>query len=189
MKRNNIKNLCATGALILMMACPQADKLGYTRTFEAEDKYLLIPIEDQADENTVQMYVEGNPIGEPMTIRIAQNKIDYWVPIDIESYKGKKVTLTFSVGKNADKGLDKIKQSAKYSFEYNETYRPSYHFTPQYGWMNDPNGMVYADGTYHLFYQYNPYGARWGNMHWGHAISKDLVNWEYRATAIVPDKL
>ena len=189
MKRNNIKTICPTGALILMMACPQADKLGYTRTFEAEDKYLLIPIEDQADENTVQMYVEGNPIGEPMTIRIAQNKIDYWVPIDIESYKGKKVTLTFSVGKNADKGLDKIKQSAKYSFEYNETYRPLYHFTPQYGWMNDPNGMVYADGTYHLFYQYNPYGARWGNMHWGHAISKDLVNWEYQPTAIAPDKL
>ena len=189
MKRNNIKTICPTGALILMMACPQADKLGYTRTFEAEDKYLLIPIEDQADENTVQMYVEGNPIGEPMTIRIAQNKIDYWVPIDIESYKGKKVTLTFSVGKNADKGLDKIKQSSKYSFEYNEKYRPLYHFTPQYGWMNDPNGMVYADGTYHLFYQYNPYGARWGNMHWGHAISKDLVNWEYQPTAIAPDKL
>ena len=189
MKRNNIKTICATGALILMMACPQADKLGYTRTFEVKDKYLLIPIEDQADENTVQMYVEGNPIGEPMTIRIAQNKIDYWVPIDIESYKGKKVTLTFSVGKNADKGLDKIKQSSKYSFEYNETYRPLYHFTPQYGWMNDPNGMVYADGTYHLFYQYNPYGARWGNMHWGHAISKDLVNWEYQPTAIAPDKL
>ena len=189
MKRNNIKTICATGALILMMACSQADKLGYTRTFEAKDKYLLIPIEDQADENTVQMYVEGNPIGEPMTIRIAQNKIDYWVPIDIESYKGKKVTLTFSVGKNTDKGLDKIKQSAKYSFEYNETYRPLYHFTPQYGWMNDPNGMVYADGTYHLFYQYNPYGACWGNMHWGHAISKDLVNWEYKPTAIAPDKL
>ena len=55
MKRNNIKTICPTGALILMMACPQADKLGYTRTFEAEDKYLLIPIEDQADENTVQM--------------------------------------------------------------------------------------------------------------------------------------
>ena len=161
----------------------------YTRTFEAKDKYLLIPVEDQAVENSVQFSVDGNPIGEPMTIRIAQNKIDYWVPIDIESYKGKKVTLTFSVGKNADKGLDKIKQSSKYSFEYNEKYRPLYHFTPQYGWMNDPNGMVYADGTYHLFYQYNPYGARWGNMHWGHAISKDLVNWEYQPTAIAPDKL
>ena len=161
----------------------------YTRTFEAKDKYLLIPVEDQAVENSVQFSVDGNPIGEPMTIRIAQNKIDYWVPIDIESYKGKKVTLTFAVAKTTDMGLAEIKQAGEYNFNYSEKYRPLYHFTPQYGWMNDPNGMVYADGTYHLFYQYNPYGARWGNMHWGHAISKDLVNWEYQPTAIAPDKL
>jgi len=161
----------------------------YTRTFEAKDKYLLIPIEDQATENKVQLLVEGNPIGEPMSIRIAQNKIDYWVPIDIESYKGKKVTLSFAVAKTTDMGLAEIKQSAEYNFNYNEKYRPSYHFTPQYGWMNDPNGMVYLDGVYHLFFQYNPYGARWGNMHWGHAISKDLVNWQYQPTAIAPDKL
>ena len=161
----------------------------YTRTFEAKDKYLLIPVEDQAVENSVQFSVDGNPIGEPMTIRIAQNKIDYWVPIDIESYKGKKVTLTFAVAKTTDMGLAEIKQAREYNFNYSEKYRPLYHFTPQYGWMNDPNGMVYADGTYHLFYQYNPYGARWGNMHWGHAISKDLVNWEYQPTAIAPDKL
>ena len=161
----------------------------YTRTFEAKDKYLLIPVEDQAVENSVQFSVDGNPIGEPMTIRIAQNKIDYWVPIDIESYKGKKVTLTFAVAKTTDMGLAEIKQAGEYNFNYSEKYRPLYHFTPQYGWMNDPNGMVYADGTYHLFYQYNPYGVRWGNMHWGHAISKDLVNWEYQPTAIAPDKL
>ena len=161
----------------------------YTRTFEAKDKYLLIPIEDQAVENKVQLSVEGNPVGEPMTIRIAQNKIDYWMPIDIEAYKGKKVTLTFAIAKTTDIGLAEIKQSAEYNFNYNEKYRPSYHFTPQYGWMNDPNGMVYLDGVYHLFFQYNPYGARWGNIHWGYAISKDLVNWQYQPTAIAPDKL
>ena len=161
----------------------------YTCTFEATDKYLLIPVEDQAVENSVQLSVDGAPIGVPMTIRIAQNKIDYWVPIDIESYKGKKVTLTFAVAKTTDMGLAEIKQAGEYNFNYNEKYRPSYHFTPQYGWMNDPNGMVYLDGVYHLFFQYNPYGARWGNMHWGHAISKDLVNWQYQPTAIAPDKL
>ncbi len=161
----------------------------YTRTFEAIDKYLLIPVEDQAVENSVQLSVDGAPIGVPMTIRIAQNKIDYWVPIAIEAYKGKKVTLTFAIAKTTDMGLAEIKQSAEYNFNYNEKYRPSYHFTPQYGWMNDPNGMVYLDGVYHLFFQYNPYGARWGNMHWGHAISKDLVNWQYQPTAIAPDKL
>ena len=72
---------------------------------------------------------------------------------------------------------------------YNETYRPQIHFTPAQNWMNDPNGMVYVDGTYHLFYQYNPQGNDWGNMSWGHAISTDLVHWTEQAVALTRDEL
>ncbi|MBP0902643.1 glycoside hydrolase family 32 protein [Mariniflexile gromovii] len=68
-------------------------------------------------------------------------------------------------------------------------YRPDFHFTPQKKWMNDPNGMVYYAGEYHLFYQYNPNESVWGPMHWGHAISKDLVNWEELPIALYPDNL
>ncbi len=72
---------------------------------------------------------------------------------------------------------------------YMETHRPQIHFSPEEHWMNDPNGMVYYDGEYHLFYQFYPDGTVWGPMHWGHAVSKDLVKWEHLPIALYPDKL
>ena len=70
---------------------------------------------------------------------------------------------------------------------YNEIYRPQFHFSPEKNWHNDPNGLVYYDGEYHMFYQYNPNGKEWGYMHWGHAISEDLIHWKHFPIAIYPD--
>lgn len=68
-------------------------------------------------------------------------------------------------------------------------YRPKIHFSPEEGWMNDPNGMVYVDGVYHFFYQKYPYDTSWGPMHWGHATSRDLIHWEHQPIALYPDEL
>ena len=77
---------------------------------------------------------------------------------------------------------------AQSSTLYDEQYRPQFHFSPPQQWMNDPNGMVYADGRYHLFYQYNPYANKWGPMHWGHAVSVDMVHWTNLPIALFPDQ-
>lgn len=161
--------------------------LNYELTFDVTQPYLLIPIEDKAQECRFVVKRDGKKVGEEITIRLAAAKIDYWVPIYVGDYIGKSISWEFNYIKKNDIGYSQIKQADSFEYDYNETYRPLYHFTPEYGWMNDPNGMVYLNGEYHLFYQHNPYGSMWGNMHWGHAVSKDLITWEYHPNAIAPD--
>lgn len=162
---------------------------GYELVFDVDKKFLLIPVEDKGPESRIYLREDGKNIGEELFIRVAQTKIDYWVPIPLDEYKGKRLTLFFHHVKKNDIGYSQIKQSDDFFFDYNEKYRPHYHFSPRYGWTNDPNGMVYHNGEYHLYYQHNPYGSTWGNMHWGHTVSKDLLKWEHLPDAIFPDSL
>ncbi|MGG3622294.1 glycoside hydrolase family 32 protein [Bacillus gobiensis] len=87
----------------------------------------------------------------------------------------------------AQQNDDVTKPPVQANSYYNELYRPQFHYSPEANWMNDPNGMVFHKGEYHLFYQYHPYDSKWGPMHWGHAVSKDLVHWEHRPVAFAPD--
>ena len=162
---------------------------GKVITYQVNTSFILLPIEEKAPEVQVNVQVASLKFNETYNVRLAQNKTDYWMPLKVSKFKGKELTLTFPDYKGSESGINDIKESDKFDLDYDETYRPQFHFTPEYGWMNDPNGMVYLDGEYHLFYQYNPYAAVWGNMHWGHAVSTDLVSWTYLPTAIAPDSL
>ena len=157
--------------------------------FKISLSYILLPVEDKAPEVNMKVTISGQNNQPVYQVRLAQSHIDYWIPLKVDEWKGKRLTLSFEGLQKSSLGFKEIKQSDKFDFDYNETYRPQFHFSPEYGWMNDPNGMVYLDGEYHLFYQLNPYGAVWGNMHWGHAVSTDMVSWTYLRVAIAPDSL
>ncbi|KAA4685178.1 DUF4980 domain-containing protein [Bacteroides ovatus] len=156
-------------------------------------RYLLLPVEEVMPDVRVSMIVNNKEVNVA-DVRLAVNRVDYFVPLDLSDYAGKNILLKFKLGSNDPiRGklsavcCKEMKLSDTFDTGNREKFRPTYHFSPLYGWMNDPNGMVYKDGEYHLFYQHNPYGSKWGNMHWGHAISKDLINWEHRPDAITPD--
>ena len=157
--------------------------------YQIQSSYLLIPVEEKAPEIKISVSTSNAAIQSTFDVHLAVNKVDYWVSFDVKKWNGQKLTLSYLGVKEAFWGIKEVKQSDKFDFEYNEKYRPQFHFSPEHGWMNDPNGMVYLDGEYHLFYQYNPYGNMWGNMHWGHAVSTDLISWTYLPTVLTPDSL
>ena len=147
-------------------------------------KYLLLPIQEEQDEAQVLLST-GSKDDTWMDVRLAQNAADYYVPFALGD--GKTATVKILGLKKDALAINLMRLSDTFDTTNTDYYRPSYHFTPLYGWMNDPNGMVYKDGEYHLYFQYNPYGSKWGNMHWGHAVSRDLIHWEHLDPAIARD--
>ena len=155
---------------------------------DSESKYLLLPVQENAPEGKVNIVVNNEfQLEQNINVRLAREKVDYYVPLDLSAYQGKTISIDVTGMPSSSLCWKEIKLSDTFDSSNRETYRPVYHHTPMYGWMNDPNGMFYKDGVYHLYFQYNPYGSMWANMTWGHSTSTDLTHWTYEGTAIVPD--
>ncbi|MBF1643080.1 MAG: DUF4980 domain-containing protein [Prevotella sp.] len=159
------------------------------------DKYILLPVEE--DENNAHIRViKDNQVVKEFNCKLAINKTDYSVPLDISEYGGDVLLDIQFSGDKRSIGLinnfvcwKDIKATNVFDSKNREKFRSIYHHTPVYGWMNDPNGMFYKDGVWHLYYQYNPYGSQWENMTWAHSTSTDLIHWKNHGEVIQPDAL
>lgn len=190
----------AAGSLRAAERGVEIEHLGVNNTLvrvTADGKYLILPVQESNDEATVNVLVDGKT-DKTLSVRLAKSKVDYTVPLKIEDYKGKKVLLNVVTSQSRssvreakeDACWQNISVSDTFDTSNREKFRPAYHHTPLYGWMNDPNGMFYKDGEWHLCYQWNPYGSKWQNLSWGHSVSRDLIHWEHRPDAVIePDGL
>ena len=150
------------------------------RDLVAERRYLLLPVKNGAKTRRMSVAV-GGKVERAFDIELAEGKPDWWAFLDISKWRGKTLTIETNglpIDSEALEAIDQGDDLKGADDLYHEAGRPQIHFSSKRGWLNDPNGLVFFEGEYHLFYQHNPYGVNWGNMHWGHAVGKDLVHWE-----------
>jgi beta-fructofuranosidase len=159
------------------------------------DKYILLPVEEEEGYAHIRV-IKDNQVVKEFNCKLAINKTDYNVPLDVSEYGGDVLLDIQFSGDKRSIGLinnfvcwKDIKATNVFDSKNREKFRSIYHHTPVYGWMNDPNGMFYKDGVWHLYYQYNPYGSQWENMTWAHSTSADLIHWKNHGEVIQPDAL
>ena len=160
---------------------------------EQGSRYLLLPVQESEDIAAIAVLDNHNNMVQRINVKLAIERVDYYVPYEL---KGACLMDIEFRGDRRQKGAvgdfvcwKDMKYSNSFDTTNREKFRPAYHHTPLYGWMNDPNGMFYKDGVWHLYFQYNPYGSQWENMTWGHSTSRDLIHWETQPLAIEADWL
>jgi fructan beta-fructosidase len=158
------------------------------RELAITQRYLHLPVKTGAPKQRMRFEVDGSTVRE-FEIELATDAAEFLAFADVTSWIGQPLIIHVDKLPAGSTALDAITQSGELpdaGHIYTEQFRPQFHFTSQRGWLNDPNGLVYHEGAWHLFYQHNPYGWNWGNMHWGHAVSDDLFHWQELGEAIYP---
>ena len=197
MKRNILSVLIALASI--GTACAQETQFLSNNhclyRIQQKDKCLLLPVQESAEMSNIKV-IAGNKQMKSLNVRLAMNKVDYYVPLYLDEFNEEK-TLALDIHVNGnyrnDGGIStftcwkNIKTAESFDTTNREQYRPLYHHTPAYGWMNDPNGMFFKDGVWHLYFQHNPYGSQWENMTWGHSTSTDLIHWTFQGDPVLPD--
>lgn len=183
-----MKSVVQMITLLSLLASGIQSLSAQTRSLTITKRYLNLPVSQAQNRGTMQFSFQDKP-ERSFKIRLATDKPDYWVFCDMAALQGKTITIRYDG--NAE-GLRHIYQDDKMAGQdslYRETKRPQFHFSTRRGWINDPNGMIFYEGEYHLFYQHNPYEREWENMSWGHAVSQDMIHWQELPTALSPDSM
>jgi fructan beta-fructosidase len=185
---------CLAGAAAaensLRAADPKPKTQPVHRDLVLTSRYLLLPVRTGAPKCHMRFVIDNKTVRE-FDIELAEGEPAFWAFAEMGAFKGKTLRIETTVPETGRKSLAAIRQGDEIKGKeplYREKHRPQFHFTSRRGWLNDPNGLVSYKGEYHLFYQHNPYGWDWGNMHWGHAVSKDLVHWRELPIALYPQK-
>ena len=195
MKTNRLIALAASVVIATAASAQKPQFMGAGHAIikvDTQKKYILLPVEEK-EENAHIRVVSDNQLVKTLNCRLATDKVDYFVPFEVQN--GQVLDISFPSNPRSTGAMNDFTcwKHMTYSDTFDtknvEKHRPLYHQTPLYGWMNDPNGMFYKDGVWHLCYQYNPYGSQWENMTWGYATSTDLVNWTHMPSVLEGDAL
>ncbi len=194
-----MKKLLTLMTAILMAASMNAQNpmvLGENHAMlrlEQSKTFILLPVQEKAENAHIAVLDKKNEMVKRLNVKLAVDKVDYYVPLQIN--QAQLLDISFQGDRRMTGAVKdfvcwkELKYSNSFDTTNSERFRPLYHHTPLYGWMNDPNGMFYQDGVWHLYYQYNPYGSQWENMTWGHSTTRDLIHWEAQPLAIEADWL
>jgi hypothetical protein len=162
-----------------------------SRDVAITQQWLSFPVKNGAKMREVTVS-SGGKIVRRLEMELADADPEWWAPLDVSEWKGQTLTIAAKRIPEDSRLLEQLRQSGDYPGGdklYSESLRPQFHFLRSAGWLNDPNGMAYFNGEYHLFFQHSPFSWNGSLKHWGQAVSRDLVHWEELGDKIDPDDL